>query len=428
MFANPEVSAFIDRLIGGQTPRGGTPPPSPGYRGALARGLLGDITRPPIKAPVPAAAIEAYRHPLMQPSPTEGVGRSSGSGAPGQANAPSGGGNTGASGLAGGIGKLGAGIEGGLEQLAAARQDAGKVAAMHQGDAAFPKFDSGVSGADGTSLSGGVAANSGGSLPSFARPGIGTGPVGASIGGVEGLPQFLNGIKAGEAVPYSGLSSTGAIGAYGLTGGFIKQYAPSAGLPTDRASYMNNPTLQDQLAAHAATQMYNKFGSWPSVANAWLTGSPTATVSQPGNMSPSAYVAKVMRAAGMSGSADQIQDRQQDAADAARTSPESAQPSTIPGQGNPHAPGFDPSSVQFTNTPIGQQSTLTAPEPGIQQGTYNGQPYTYQTQPALGPQGMILPSQATPGGDVNPLALALAGGQMPPVDPGFGGFGSGLFG
>ena len=138
------------------------------------------------------------------------------------------------------------------------------------------------------------------SLPSFARqPGVSARDA-VRRGGVWGFAQFLNGIKAGEGVPYSGQSSTGAIGAYGLTGGFIKQWAPGAGLPTDRASYMNNPALQDQLAAYAATQMHNQFGSWAPVANAWLTGSPTATVSQPGNMSPSAYVAKVMNAAGAS--------------------------------------------------------------------------------------------------------------------------------
>lgn len=393
MFANPEVSAFIDRLIGGQTPRGGTPPQAQGSRTDLARALLGDITKPAIRGGFSAPAIEAYRHPLTQPLPSEGVGRSSGSGAPGQPEASGGGGNTGASGLASGIGKVGAGIESGLEQLAANKQAADEKAALSQGGA-FPKFGGGVSGDTGTTPA--TATN----LPSFARPGIGTGPVGASIGGVEGLPQFLNGIKAGEGVPYSGQSSTGAIGAYGLTGGFIKQYAPGAGLPTDRASYMNNPGLQDQLAAHAATQMYNKFGSWPSVANAWLTGSPTATTSAPGNMSPSAYVAKVMRAANMPqaptsvGSQDQAQDRQQDAADAAKPAGQSAQPVT-PGQQNPHLPGFDPSSVPFTNTPIGQQ-------------------------------GMLSPSQAAP--QVNPLALALAGGQMPSIDPNFGGLPSGLFG
>lgn len=106
--------------------------------------------------------------------------------------------------------------------------------------------------------------------------------------------HFLHGIKAAEGVPYSGHSSTGAIGAYGLTGGFIKQWAPGAGLPTDRGSYVGNVGLQDKLATHAATQMYGQYGSWDKVANAWLTGSPTATVSAPGNMTPKAYTAKVM--------------------------------------------------------------------------------------------------------------------------------------
>ena len=113
-----------------------------------------------------------------------------------------------------------------------------------------------------------------------------------------GLSNFLAGIRGAEGVPYSGQSSTGAIGAYGLTGGFIQQWGAAAGLPTDRASYMNNPALQDQLAGFAAQSMYDKYGSWGAVANTWLTGSPTATTSAPGNMSPSSYVAKVLGIAG----------------------------------------------------------------------------------------------------------------------------------
>jgi hypothetical protein len=112
-----------------------------------------------------------------------------------------------------------------------------------------------------------------------------------------GVDQILTGIRTAEGVPYLGRSSTGAIGAYGLTSDFIKQWAPGAGLPTDRASYASNPNLQDQLATYAANQMHDKFGAWEPVANAWLTGSPTATTSAPGNMSPHAYVAKVMNAA-----------------------------------------------------------------------------------------------------------------------------------
>jgi len=109
--------------------------------------------------------------------------------------------------------------------------------------------------------------------------------------------QFLAGIKGGEGVSYSGYSSTGAIGAYGLTGGFIKEWAPGAGLPSDRESYKNNKELQDKIANYAASRMYQRYGSWKAVANAWLTGSSTATTSSPGNMSPAAYDAKVLRTA-----------------------------------------------------------------------------------------------------------------------------------
>lgn len=389
MFANPEVTDFIDRLIGGQTPRGGTPPQSQGYRDTLARSLLGDITKPSIRAPLPATAIEAYRRPIATPAQSVGVNRGVGSQEQQEVggHAPSIGTNAGA--LSAGIENLGRGIEGGIEGIAANRQNAAEIAALGQGGA-FPKFGGGVSNSTGP-----AAASNGSTLPSFARqPGV-------NAGTPTTAEQFLNGIKAAEGVPYSGQSSTGAIGAYGLTGGFIKQWAPGAGLPTDRASYMNNPALQDQLATYAATQMHNQFGSWAPVANAWLTGSPTATTSAPGNMSPAAYVAKVMSNAGMTqpstgmAAADKAQDQQQDAADTARQAPPAQ--SVTPGQQNPHLPGFDPSSVSFTNTPIGQQ-------------------------------GMLLPPQAGPSNAMNPLALALASGQMPPVDPNFGGSPSGLFG
>jgi len=73
------------------------------------------------------------------------------------------------------------------------------------------------------------------------------------------VQNFLAGIRAGEGVSYNGSSSTGAIGAYGLTGGFIKQSAPGAGLPTDRASYIGNQANQDALATYAAQQMYNQY-------------------------------------------------------------------------------------------------------------------------------------------------------------------------
>ena len=198
--------------------------------------------------------------------------------------------------------------------------------------------------------------------------------------------QFLTGIKAGEGVPYSGFSPTGAIGAYGLTGDFIKQYAPGAGLPTDRASYEGNAGLQDQLATYAATQLYNKYGSWPAVAQTWLTGSPTGTPA-PGNMSASGYVNKVMNAAvgaqpapSPTGSAAYAATPPSGAPTGFASAPASQPPqiaggqNVIPGQSNPHLPGFDPSSVSFTNTPIGQQQgMLQPPQPNALAAALAGQ-------------------------------------------------------
>jgi hypothetical protein len=348
MFANPTIIDFIDRELGGPTPLSRPPPPTPGYRGALARALLGDITMPRIGAPLAVPAIRPGRD-LVSPLPSVGVNRGLISqGGQEVGNRPPSVG-TNASALTSGIEKIGSGTESALNAWALNRAQQQAYADALNGAAGRP----GLFGSAPRPAPFGTPAASD-SLPSFARQ------AGVSAGTPTTAEQFLSGIKSAEGVPYSGQSSTGAIGAYGLTGGFIKQWAPGAGLPTDRASYMNNPELQDQLATYAATQMHNQFGSWAPVANAWLTGSPTATTSAPGNMSPSAYVAKVMNAANAAG-LDQAQDQSQDAADTAR--PVTAPQSVIPGQGNPHLPGFDPSSVPFTNTPIGQQQGMLAPPP-----------------------------------------------------------------
>ncbi|PNE11941.1 MAG: hypothetical protein CR217_06045 [Beijerinckiaceae bacterium] len=392
MFTNPTVQDFIDRELGGPTPLSRPPPPTPGYRGSLARALLGDVTMPRIGAPPAVPAIRPGRG-LEPPLPSVGVNRGPSSQASQEVSGRPPSVGIGSSGLTSGLEKLGTGISGAIGNYAASRAQQQTAIANAAGLPGAPVF--------GLPPSPAFGGSAGATIPSFARPGIGTGPIGSSIGGVDGLPQFLNGIKAGEAVPYSGQSSTGAIGAYGLTGDFIKQYAPSAGLPTDRASYMNNPDLQDKLAATAATQMYNQFGSWPSVANAWLTGSPTATTSAPGNMSPSAYVAKVMRAANMS-AADQLQDQQQDTYQTPQAPPSSqGQQPVIPGQGNPHMPGFDPTSVPFTNTPIGQQSMLQPPPPNALTAALAGQ----------GAQGANAPPALAPG-IVAALDNLFGGGQF----------------
>jgi hypothetical protein len=122
-----------------------------------------------------------------------------------------------------------------------------------------------------------------------------------SAGGTASLntDQFLAGIRAGEGVPSAtGHSSTGALGPYGLTAGFIKDWGSKLGLPTNKDAYEGNRELQDRLAGGAAQSMHDKYGSWADVAGTWLTGSPTGT-SAPGNMSRQGYTKKVLNAAGL---------------------------------------------------------------------------------------------------------------------------------
>lgn len=468
MFANPEVSTFIDRLIGGQTPRGGTPPQSQGYRTNLARSLLGDITPPAIRGGFTAPAIRPGRG--LEPSlPSEGVGRGGGSGAPGQADFRGGAGQTGASGLAAGIGKVGAGIENALDQLAANKQNSAEIAALGQGGA-FPKFGGGVAGDTG----GNAADSSGASLPSFARqPGVSaetpsTAPSGAGAGLKNQIAQHIVdyaiqrgvdpyralGIAAREGLDrqnplatnpdgsIGGVPNT-AVGFYQFgTAGLGKQLGISASTPWKTQAEM----AIDYMATHSPAQVTGQWhsipdnGGWNAIRDIGRGYAAKLGISPGGGQATAPSPTP----------ADIAQDRQQDAADATRGA--------------------------SSTTPSG--GTGIVPQPA-QQGIYNGQPYTYQTQPALGQQGMLYPSQGNPIAapaqqeqdyfssplhtmppgspempkslaplpdrqfptgpgnlgiadasqlQISPLALALAGGQMSPVDPNFGGSGSGLFG
>jgi hypothetical protein len=80
--------------------------------------------------------------------------------------------------------------------------------------------------------------------------------------------------------------------------------------------------------------------------------------------------------------------------------------SVIPGQGDPHKPGFDPSAVPFHQTPDMNQGAASVPIP----------PPPGPTTPP-GPQGMNDPGQGqsmlAQQPPIDPLALALAGGGDP---------------
>jgi hypothetical protein len=449
MFANPEVASFIDRLIGGQVPHGGTPPSSSGYRDTLARGLLGDITKPAIKGGFQAPAIEAPRRPITQPLPTTGVGRSAGSQAVPETQFRPPSGNTGASGLAAGIGKVGAGIESGLEQLAANKQAADEKAALSQGGA-FPKFGGGVSGAPGgISDSGGT-----GTPPIFSQSGVsqraGTGSYAPFAGmspaqshaydffvGKGWSPNFAISMIAaltGESTP--GLNTAplqGNDAAFGGGNGIANwsrlrwnQVGRPQGLENQLNAVYNEvnqkyPNIAALASSNADPASLTNMitggvtgggrngstfdGSYltPQVANGlnrWLAFSKVSGLSGPPSGTSAASGPLTAGPSSTSPSlaaADAAQDARQDSGDFQR----------------PSASG----APTMSSAPMGGP---------VQPGIYGGQPYTFQTQPALGPQGMLMPPQAVP--QVDPLALALAGGQMPPIDPNFGAPPSGLFG
>jgi hypothetical protein len=146
-------------------------------------------------------------------------------------------------------------------------------------------------------------------------------------------------------------------------------------------------------------------GSLQDAASQWFTGKPVA---QAGNVrdvtgtSAPQYLRNFNRefaAAGGQPGASQV-------ASSAPPSPPSRPSdnsavstgqSIVPGQSDPHQPGFDPSSVKFLNTPLGDNAA-SVPIP-----------------PPPGQQGMNAPSQQ----DMLAAALAQGQGQVPPpVDPG----------
>ena len=427
MLVNPEIKDWFDklqgqRLGGGSAPRGQGLPSAP-LEGIVKpeRGMFG-FNAPQIEGRFQARSPAPY----VQPSPMRGI--------PPVAPGLGGGGrDLGGAAKAAGLQKLGAGIEQGLGDFAAKRKQQQEQAAMANAPGMGPVYPPGdprsripihpENGAPKTPPAPTFSpVGPASEKPILTQPGGGAGMTGDSIGPeVASLPtlaqgagsavaggqlpvaQFLTGIKTGEGVPsYSGHSSTGALGPYGLTRDFIKTYGPGAGLPADKASYEGNQGLQDQLATYAATQMHDKYGDWGKVANAWLTGSPTATTSAPGNMTPQGYVAKVMNAANMSPAATAPATG---AAAYAATPPTGAEPAVASsqpvsaGQTDPHQPGFDPGSVPFHRTPEMDQPPLLN----------GGQPGVYSA-PQIGPQTM--------NDQANPLAATLAqGDQQPQIDP-----------
>lgn len=95
-----------------------------------------------------------------------------------------------------------------------------------------------------------------------------------------GLEQFMAAIRqqeSGDNYSWSGeVSSTGARGAYQFEPATWDGFAKEAGVnPNDHSAQ-----AQNQVAAFAMTQYFNKFGNWAAVAKSWYGGGGWATLNQ----------------------------------------------------------------------------------------------------------------------------------------------------
>lgn len=472
MFANPEVSDFINRLIGGPTPVSRAPPPSPAYRGALARALLGDVTMPRIEGSFQAPPIEAYRRGLTPQMPTEGVNRGLGAQNVQELQGISGGGgNTGAGALTAGLGKLGAGIETALKEVAAKRaQQQAYTAALNSAPprpapfgspprpAPFGSSPGGAGGAVQTAPTGfnpGAAFSPIGAAntsPIFAQPGTGSGPVGGSIGAAGSLPFMAQTGGTGTGAGGSGAGSRSwrnnnpgnleygdfarAHGATGTDGHFAIFPSVQAGTDAQRALLFNSDAYRNLTL--------------PQAISKWAPGSE--------NNVP-AYVS----AMGGDTSGRKMGDyspAEQDALLGSMRIHEGWVPGAGSGQPavslNSYAAGAPQPPVSPSASMQAGGPTLIAPwqpqtGPAYSDETWNNRPqydYGAAPQPPLinGGQPGVYPMPGQPQGmndvpPINPLAAALAGqgdpNAPPMMSPGivamlsgdlFGGFGGGQFG
>lgn len=342
MFANPTVQDFIDRELGGNTPLSRPPPPPPAYRGALARALLGDITRPAISAPIQPPAIEAPRRPITQPLPSVGVNRGSVSqeqqGVPNSARSI----GMGSSALTTGLEKLGTGISGALTNYAASRAQQQAAIANASSLPGAPVFGLPSSpkplGAPPMFTRPMGAAPPPGDIVSYVRNAAvqrGIDPdVAVKVAQSEGLGSYT-GDKGSSFGPFQ-LHYGGVAGGGNAVSGLGDTFTKTTGLDARDPS-----TVQQQIDFSLDQAAKGGWGAWHGAANAGI-----------GNFEG-----------------------------------------------------------------IGQAPPASNAPAGVQQGIYNGQPYTYQTQPALGAQSMLAPQ-------TDPLTAALAGqgaqgaNAPPPMAPG----------
>lgn len=245
MFPNPEIQDFINRQIGGATPGSRVlPPPSPEYRGALARALLGDVTMPRQFGSFAAPAIRPGRG--LEPSlPSPGFrGGQQQVLSEAQFHPPSG--NTGASALTAGLGKIGAGIEGGLEQFKA-NKDAAATAAAGRRDtpSAFltPPTGAAAPSRAATPAPFGTPPQptfspvgiSNPTLPTQAQLGAGYGPVGGPVAVAGSLPYMARLSPSIGGNTAANVGNTAGAGLQNQIAQYIVDYATKRGVDPNLA-------------------------------------------------------------------------------------------------------------------------------------------------------------------------------------------------
>lgn len=149
------------------------------------------------------------------------------------------------------------------------------------------------------------------------------------------LEQFRVGLRQRESGgSYTVRNSIGAGGAYQYMPGTWKSWAGPALASQYPEAWMAPPAIQDEVARRNMTALYQKFGDWNSVAQAWLAGpGGVGKHLSDGSVTTDQYAAQVLQLAGLSGAgspADMSARRQyMDSGRAAGDTP-TADPTTTP--------------------------------------------------------------------------------------------------
>jgi Transglycosylase-like domain len=465
VLVNPGIQEWFDNLQGRSRGGGGARPP-PGRNDALAAALAG-IVRPEIAGSFQAPAINAARFTPRPPEPNPRLPEPSPQQVPFQ-GISGGGRDRGGGAIAAGLGKLGQGIEGALGDWAAkrkAQQEA--IANANTLPGSSPVF--GSPSASASPKSGAPASNpytpapigSASDTPIFtgqdsqAEPRAPVPPIGAFPGS---LPTFAQGVAGTMTKTAGGPSSsylprlaqienpsgnpyetspTGATGKYQFIPSTWRQYGAGGDIHSNadqdaamaRFTQANYAALQNGLGrppTDGELYLAHQQGAAGAINLIQHPNAPAGSIVSPQNIrvnggDPNAPASQFVQK-WTSKFPDQPPPTQTGAAAyaamppqlgvAGPTAPQVGQ-DVIPGQTDPHKPGFDPSAVPFHRTPEmdqgGGASGVPIPPPPQAPLINGGQPGVYSMPDQ---QGMNQQPQ------IDPLAAALAGqGTQSSIDP-----------